>query len=135
MRLDGFELRVTPQLEDVQSLDIVRVKAEVAELQKLVMHEWPVYPMHVILEIQLEKETENIQGTDETLRATDTSNKKNKKMKSKRTKKDNMDIVVHDSMQNEYDQQVKVQEKNIGISSSISATNIERGSDTTQYQM
>lgn len=57
-RLDGFELRITCTLEGIKDSNLARVKAEIAELQKLVneLHERPVFPMSVIMMIYSEEE-------------------------------------------------------------------------------
>lgn len=60
--MEGFELRITRQLEGVQSPDIAGVKVEIVELRKLIyeLHEWPIYQIPIIMEIHLEDKVKNI---------------------------------------------------------------------------
>lgn len=61
-RLYSFEWRVTCQLGSRQTPDISEVKAEIAELWKLVneLHERSVFPRPIIMKVQPEVEIKNI---------------------------------------------------------------------------
>lgn len=128
-QIDGFELRITQQLNGIQPFDIVGVKPEITELQKLAdkLHEWLVYPMPNNAEIQPEKITKNIWDVE--IKDKKRKKKKNKKIKRLSTEEENIKAVKLESVQSEKDQEMRVQEMVAGDSISRPSKVVDRGID------
>lgn len=68
-RLDVFELRMTRQLSSSQTLNIIEVKLEVADIKRIVveLHDRPIIPELEVMNFMLEVHVDNIQDISETV--------------------------------------------------------------------
>lgn len=129
-RMDDFKLQITKQLKGVQTTDIIDVKVKIAELWKLVdkLHEWPVYPMLIIMNIQPKEEIKNI--WDVRIEDEGRKKKENKKRKGLSIDEENIEVEKRASVQSEKNHEMKVQEMVVGASSSRPIDVADRGTNS-----
>lgn len=99
--MDGFEIRITHQIEGVKSSNIAGVKTKTTELWKLVdeLYERPVYPTPILGEILSEEEIKNIWAVDnQALRAIRKVNN-SKQRKRRRTEDEEIEVAIIESLQ------------------------------------
>lgn len=135
-RFDGFELRITRQLEGTKSLDLVRVQAELDELQKSIeeLYKRKILLMPIIEEITKDPMVENIQAIDNLTHMGNfeerRKKKKYKKRKRKSTVEENIEATNIASVQDELDWQTRVQEVAAGARNSRPTDTIGISSST-----